>query len=107
MAARRRPRRKQSKMANPDHLKTLKQGVDAWNAWRAKEPLVRPEISGADLIAADLRRANLSGADLLAVDLSRADLSGANLERTSLFDARLIEANLRSANLNSWNKDPV
>jgi len=75
-------------MANPDHLKTLKQGVDAWNAWRAKEPLV-------------------SGADLLAVDLSRADLSGANLERTSLFDARLIEANLRSANLNSWNKDPV
>ena len=34
-------------MANPDHLKTLRQGVDAWNAW--KTPDIFPNLSGADL----------------------------------------------------------
>jgi hypothetical protein len=38
--------RKPRKMANPDHLKTLRQGVDAWNAWRNQHPAVAPDLSG-------------------------------------------------------------
>jgi hypothetical protein len=61
-------------MANKEHLAILRQGVEAWNRWREKNPTIRPDLSVADLI-----RANLSGANLMGADLSVADLSGANL----------------------------
>jgi hypothetical protein len=53
-------------MANEEHLAILKQGVEAWNAWRLERPDVRPDLgeanlSGADLRGADLRRVNLGG----------------------------------------------
>ena len=56
-------------MANPEHLKILKQGVDAWNKWRVENPGIIPDLEGAnlgqaDLGGADLRIANLRGADL-------------------------------------------
>src|SRR3954453_16934461 len=41
-------------MANAKHLAILRQGVDAWNAWRGKEPMANPDLSGADLSGADL-----------------------------------------------------
>ena len=41
-------------MANADHLERLRQGVDAWNAWRAKEPLVMPDLTKADFFGTDL-----------------------------------------------------
>ena len=71
-------------MANQEHLDILRQGVDAWNAWRAEEPSVVPdlteaELSGADLSGADLSGADLSWANLSGADLCRADLSGAVL----------------------------
>ncbi len=47
-------------MANEEHVALLKQGVDAWNAWRRENPDIRPALSGADLHGADLRRADLS-----------------------------------------------
>jgi uncharacterized protein YjbI with pentapeptide repeats len=76
-------------MANPEHLEILKQGIDVWNAWRAREPLIRPDLSAASLSEANLSGANLSG----------ADLGGANLEGTNLSEADLSVANLRGANL--------
>jgi hypothetical protein len=66
-------------MANEEHLKLLKQGVDGWNAWRAKEPSVVPDLSWADLSWAHLVEANLSKANLFKANLSGADLSKANL----------------------------
>ena len=72
MAAGRRPHRKAQKFANSDHLNMLRQGVDAWNAWRKQHP-VEVDLSGADLTGADL-----SGADLRGTNLSGADLSGAD-----------------------------
>jgi hypothetical protein len=44
-------------MANDEHVALLKQGVDAWNAWRRYNPDIRPDLSEANLSGADLRRA--------------------------------------------------
>ena len=45
-------------MANDEHVALLKQGVDAWNAWRRENPDMRPDLSDADLEGADLSKAN-------------------------------------------------
>src|SRR5690242_16309841 len=66
-------------MANKDHLKRLRQGVNAWNAWRAEDVSVRPNLSKAKLSGADLRDADLRDADLRDADLSKADLRKADL----------------------------
>jgi uncharacterized protein YjbI with pentapeptide repeats len=105
-------------MADPDHLNTLQQGVDAWNAWRKQGPvepdlseanLARADLSGANLSRANLTKANLSeanlteadliGAYLIQANLIQADLSGANLFGTNLFGANLSEAHLSGAHL--------
>jgi uncharacterized protein YjbI with pentapeptide repeats len=92
-------------MASDEHVALLKQGVTAWNAWRAENPDIRPDpdganISGADLASADLPadlktfRANLR-ANLIDAGLSdseanlEADLSDANLRTASLLAAEL------------------
>jgi len=96
-------------MANSEHLKILKQGVDAWNKWREENLEVTPDLkvarltranlSGGDLVSANLRDAHLRGANLREAYLSKADLSGANLRGAHLRGAKLGEANLVGANL--------
>ena len=58
-------------MANDEHVAMLKKGVDVWNAWRAENPDIRPDLTGEDLTDA-----NLSGADLTKANLSMAILRG-------------------------------
>ena len=92
-------------MANAEQLSILKQGVDVWNGWRAKNIYVYADLNEADLsgvnfIGADLRIAHLRRANLFRSDLSGADLSGADLSDTDLREANLSEANLTKANLN-------
>ncbi len=41
-------------MANPEHFQTLKQGVEAWNAWRLRARNIKPDLSEADLNQTDL-----------------------------------------------------
>ena len=94
---------------NPNHLKILNEGVDAWNRWRGKNPEVRADLFRADLPEADLFGANLReaklneailrGADLFGADLSGANLRGADLGRTSLSEADFSQAELGQANL--------
>ena len=40
-------------MANEEHLKILKQGVEQWNKWRL-ENAIRPDLVDANLSSADL-----------------------------------------------------
>jgi uncharacterized protein YjbI with pentapeptide repeats len=101
-------------MANDEHVAMLKQGVDAWNAWRDENAntypdfteavLFRARLGGyyhlkANLTRANLMRANLSLADLKGADLSEANLRGAYLGGANLSEARLSKADLRGANL--------
>ena len=49
-------------MADEEHVALLKQGVDAWNAWRHENYNAPPNLRRADLSEANLSEANLSGA---------------------------------------------
>lgn len=93
-------------MANPEHLEILKQGVEAWNAWRQQHPYIRPYLTdavldGADLRGAFFRHAELARMNLSGANLSRADLVGAILNGSDLSGADLTYARLGGANLTS------
>ncbi len=81
-------------MANPEHLRILRQGTEAWNRWRKKHRAEQPDLSHADLRGANLRAANLNGANL-----RHANLEGANLGRAYLEAAELQGATPRGAHL--------
>jgi uncharacterized protein YjbI with pentapeptide repeats len=84
-------------MANDEHVALLKQGVDAWNAWREANPDILPDLIGANLSKAGLSGANLSKADLGFANLSGAKLSGAKLSGAWLKEADLSKADLSGA----------
>jgi len=91
-------------MADEEHLRIIRQGVNIWNEWREKHPELIPDLSGADLSEVDLSKADLSGANLSKAYLGGADLFMANLSRASLtgaipMGALLIETDLRGADL--------
>ena len=91
-------------MADQQQIARLKEGVAAWNAWRAAHRDVSPDLAGAplrglDLTGADLKGANLKGADLRGANLGEANLAGANLEGANFFKAILNGADLANANL--------
>ena len=91
-------------MANKEHLAILRQGVEAWEEWRAEYSGEDPDLSEAnlsgteftdiDLSAANLRGANLRGANLRGADLYLSDLSGADLRWANLSEAGLFRTNL-------------
>lgn len=100
-------------MANEEHVKILKQGVEVWNKWRKENREVKLDLNGANLRGAILRGAILNGAILSEADLSeailfnaklsRANLKGSNLRRANFIRANLIEANLEGVNLQGSN----
>ena len=75
-------------MADPDHLSKLRQGVDAWNAWRKTEDVI-PDLREAHLSEANLSKANLSNAYLSRANLRRANLRGATFGGADLWGAGL------------------
>jgi uncharacterized protein YjbI with pentapeptide repeats len=94
-------------VADEEHLKIIRQGVDVWNECRKKNPELIPDLSGANLAEANLAEANLTKADLTHANLSGTNLSGAhltfaNLSEAHLEEANLTRANLRAANLSTW-----
>ena len=101
-------------MADDEHVEILKQGTDAWNTWRKRNPstnpdlsnisLARAELDGADfhnanLMGADLRRAQLKAANFRNADLERSDLTIAQCSKADFWNARLYKAVLVHANL--------
>jgi len=78
------------KTYTPDELKEV---LDKHHKWTLGEDGgSRANLSGANLIRADLSGVNLSGAYLIGADLSCADLSGVNLIGAYLSGANLSRA---------------
>ncbi len=78
-------------MANEEHLKILKQGVEAWNEWKEKNPQITPDLSKANLYKADL-----TGADLYKADLAGAqDLTAKQLITTINWQEAILDSSLR------------
>jgi hypothetical protein len=91
-------------MANPEHLKVLKQGVKTFNKWRIENPNIEPNLIEANLYKVDLSEVNLRKANLKRANLSKAifinaDLSEANLYQATILDADFYIVNLRGADL--------
>src|SRR5262245_53645619 len=86
--------RRAAKMADEEQLRRLQADVALWNTWRASDPGVEIELSGADLSRSDLR-----GRDLSKVNLIGANLRGADLSSASLIGANLSGATLRGTDL--------
>lgn len=51
-------------MASLEQLGVLKQGSQAWNEWRGRNPEAMPRLAGVSLMQAHLSRADLHGAHL-------------------------------------------
>jgi uncharacterized protein YjbI with pentapeptide repeats len=91
-------------MTSNKHVELIRQGVAAWNGWRANNADHVPDLVGAGLRGLDLTSANLDGADLREADLRgtilrETQLAGADLSAANLFKAVLDGANLDGANL--------
>ena len=114
-------------MGNPEHIRWLREGVEAWNAGRNRE-YFRPDLQSEDfqkmlgspaqegesstvinlrdidLSDANLREATfarliLTWANYPSIDLSHAQFPGADLTRCSFLGTNLTDANFSGANL--------
>lgn len=86
-------------MSNQDHLNILKQGIEIWNKWRLENPLMRPDLSGADLRNTELSGVHFGLTNLVEADLSGADLALAQLNSAKLTSAKLVGTDLSGATL--------
>src|ERR1039457_753021 len=86
-------------MANPEHLKILKQGTEAWYQWREKNQYTRPDFMRANLSNFNLKSPDFQSAYLHGANLHGANLIGSDIRCAILRDADLSNANLSNANL--------
>ena len=86
-------------MAHNNQMALLKQGPQAWNAWRREQPNAIVDLSAGSLRGLNLAGADLSGADLRGADLRGTVLDGSNLSSACLSGANLFKATLDGADL--------
>ena len=103
-------------MTNSEHIRWLREGVQAWNERRKREDFV-PNLEGVDILGEFEKGGGLfeSSEDVIqqirlgkfddVVDLSGIDLSGAKLCNANLTNVNLSNANLRYADLKKCELD--
>jgi uncharacterized protein YjbI with pentapeptide repeats len=94
-------------MADAEQVAILKQGIKAWNQWRANNHQLQIDLSHADLegIRLDFYKdtLDLHGANLKAANLYRSSFVGANLASADLTNACLQDADLFGVDLTGAN----
>lgn len=86
-------------MGNPEHMAIAKRGVNHWNAWRAANLRVQPDLTRIDLSDQDLRGIDFRGVGLFKANLSHADLRDANLRQSIMIKTVLDGADLTGAHV--------
>src|SRR5258707_489261 len=84
-------------MGNPSHMAIARQGVSDWNAWRAANLRVQPDLTRIDLSGRDLRGIDFRGVGLFKANLTGADLRGAILRQSILIKTNFGKADLTGA----------
>ena len=84
-------------MADPQQLEILRQGADAWNAWRHDSSPAYVNLRDEALVSANLASMNLTDVDLTGTNLTGANLTGANLRQALLDQADLRIVDFRNA----------
>ncbi len=96
-------------MANQEHVKIIRQGVEVWNQWREENLFVVPDLSTPYIASSgigkisepdtDTAKAGLSGMNLSGVNFGGANLSGTNFNRAILSGANLVGAKMNYTDL--------
>lgn len=86
-------------MGNPEHIAIANSGVATWNAWRATNLRVQPDLTRIDLSARDLREIDFRGVGLFKANLSGANLRGANLRQSILIRTIFDGADMTGAHV--------
>jgi uncharacterized protein YjbI with pentapeptide repeats len=89
--------RKGREKIRDEHVEKLKKRK-SWDAWRRKNPSIRPLLFNAPLRNGKFANFNFCNANLIRADLRDATLNGANFHEANLGGARLNGAKLRRAN---------
>lgn len=92
-------------MANQEHLTILKQGVEAWNQWREKNPHIRPDLSKASLWLSNIDGINLYMTELVEANLSGISLRKANLKKAYLYHTQFSIADIEAPGETTVNSD--
>jgi len=93
-------------MANLEHVEILKQGVAAWNSWRAKDNIV-PDLSDENFVNYELEGMNFEGARLHSVMFNAAKLKGARFMGARVIGSSFVAANLANADFTHAQLDYV
>jgi|GEM_PF-2480338 len=75
-----------------EHVALLREGASVWNAWRAANIGIMPNLACSNFYRADVSGANLSHIDLTRSSFGRADMSCCNLRGANLHYERHIDA---------------
>ena len=95
-------------MANPEHVAKLKEGREAWNAWRETSDetpdLSGVQLAGVSLDSYDLHSTDFSDADLVRVTFQHALCDDCSFERATLIysvfvSTGMIRCNFRHATI--------
>lgn len=90
-------------MANSDHVKNIKQGVEHWNNWRAQNPDIVPDLAWANLVGIDLSNANFEGANMKLAFCRGGNLQGVNFRNANLYGVNLEESNSKDSDMEGAN----
>lgn len=86
-------------MAQGRHVTLLWEGAERIAKWRADNPDVVLDLSGANFFKSPSEKANLENADLSDADFSNANLSELNLQNANFKNSKFTGANLKNADL--------
>ena len=86
-------------MADVEHLRILKSGVNPWNNWRESNKSIRPDLSYADLSGMKLDGINFENAYMRKIKGNSISLQNAKLKWAHLYSSSLVNANFYNTDL--------